>query len=576
MKILNKILIGLLSLLCLSACDFLDETAYNKVTVGNFYTTKEGITNGVNGLYSTLRNMYINEYLIYVCEGPSDLWNAYNGGDQWRNWTIDATNGSVKSLWYNCYKSINQCNSVIESLEKNEIPGLNSDLRIRFQAEALFIRAHYYYHLVQQFGDIPMPLEPTNSVETAAYKTSADEVWEQIITDLTFAAKNLPEIYQASEFGHVTRYAAMHHLSRVYLTLNRNDNDLRNALSYAEQVINSGKYSLVKSHAELWDINNKNNSEVLFSVLYTQNAELNGNGNTAHMYFCSAYSEEHPAVKRVIEYGRPWSRERSTDYAINLFDESIDKRWEDCFISRWNVTENSVKEDIFSPFTKKMEEKEWTKGELAMIDPKRPWTREQVEAVWPVLVFQPEYMREQIDPQKDVQSEQNPNAEWPSNTRFTNYKMYAYLVKHLDPQRPEVNWTAGSRNVFVFRLADTYLLAAEAAFLSGNIQKAAAYMNEIRHRAAIPGYEADMEVKPSEITIDFILDERARELMGEMHRWYDLKRTGKLVERMNDPNISPATAGKFKDYHVLRPIPRDQLTNVSNPTEFTQNPGYGN
>ena len=58
-------------------------------------------------------------------------------------------------------------------------------------------------------------------------------------------------------------------------------NDLKKALNYAEQVINSGKYSLVKSHAELWDINNKNNSEVLFSVLYTQNAELNGDGNTA-------------------------------------------------------------------------------------------------------------------------------------------------------------------------------------------------------------------------------------------------------------------------------------------------------
>ena len=66
MKILNKILIGSLSLLCLSSCDFLDETAYNKVTVGNFYTTKDGITNGVNGLYSTLRGMYIQEYLICV------------------------------------------------------------------------------------------------------------------------------------------------------------------------------------------------------------------------------------------------------------------------------------------------------------------------------------------------------------------------------------------------------------------------------------------------------------------------------------------------------------------------------
>ena len=162
----------------------------------------------------------------------------------------------------------------------------------------------------------------------------------------------------------------------------------------------------------------------------------------------------------------------------------------------------------------------------------------------------------------DVQSEQNPNAEWPSNTRFTSYKMYAYLVKHLDPLRPEVNWTAGSRNVFVYRLADTYLLAAEAAFLSGNAQKAAEYINVVRRRAAVPGHEAEMEIKSSDVTIDFILDERARELMGEMHRWYDLKRTDKLMERMNDPEISPMTAGKFKDYHVLRPIPRDQLTNV--------------
>ena len=576
MKILNKILIGSLSLCCLSACDFLDETAYNKVTVGNFYTTKEGITNGVNGLYSTLRKIYINEYLIYMCEGPSDLWNAYNGGDQWRNWTVDATNGNVKDFWYNCYKSINQCNSVIESLENNDIPGLTKELRERFMAEALCIRAHYFYHLVQQFGDIPMPLKPTTSVETAAYKTKADEVWTQVITDLEFAADKLPEAYTTSEYGHLTKYAAMHHLSRVLLTVKRNDDDIRNALSYAEQVINSGKYSLVKTHKELWDISNRYNSEVIFPVLYTQNAELNGDGNTAHMYFCSAYSEEHPAVKRVIEYGRPWSRERSTDYALNLIDETKDKRWEDCFISSWNVTENSVKESIFSPFTKKMEEKVWTKGELAMISPKRPWTKEQIKEAWPVLVFQPEYMREQIDPQKDVQSEQNPNAEWPSNTRFTNYKMYAYIVKHLDPLRPEVNWTPGSRNVYVFRLADTYLLAAEAAFLSGNTQKAAGYINEVRRRAAIPGHEAGMEIKVSDVTIDFILDERGRELMGEMHRWYDLKRTGKLFERMNNPEMSPATAGKFKEYHVLRPIPRDQLTNVSNPTEFTQNPGYGN
>ena len=174
MKILNKTLIGLLSLFCLVSCDFLEETAYNKVTVGNFYTTKEGITNGVNGLYSTLRNMYIHEYLIYMCEGPSDLWIAYNGSEQWRNWTIDATNNDVRSFWYNSYKSINQCNTVIYSLENDEIEGLDESLRIQYLAEALFIRAHYFYHLVQQFGDVPMSLKPTNSVETPVYKTKDD------------------------------------------------------------------------------------------------------------------------------------------------------------------------------------------------------------------------------------------------------------------------------------------------------------------------------------------------------------------------------------------------------------------
>ena len=169
-----------------------------------------------------------------------------------------------------------------------------------------------------------MSLKPTNSVETAVYKTKADEVWTQIISDLEYAMQNLPESYSVSEYGRVTKHAAMHHLSRVLLTVKRDNRDIENALQYAETVINSGQYSLVQSHAELWDMNNKHNSEVIFPVLYTQNAELNGKGNTAHMFFCSAYSEEHPAVLRVIEYGRPWSRERSTDLLlICLMERSI-------------------------------------------------------------------------------------------------------------------------------------------------------------------------------------------------------------------------------------------------------------
>jgi SusD family. len=575
MKTTNILSIFLLSL-TLFSCDLLDETAYNKVTVGNFYTTREGVTSGVNGLYSTLRDLYINEYFIYLCEGPTDIWSSFYGPEQFKNWTIDATNGEVNTLWNNCYRAINQCNSVLYALEHNTIPGLDNDLRDRYIAESKYIRAHYFYHLVQQFGDVPMSLEPVTSAVTTAIKTPQAQVWEQIINDLEDAVEVLPEEYPNSDYGRVTNYAAKHHLSRVLLTIKRDNSDLQRALTLAEEIINSGKYSLVSNHKDLWDLTKKHNTEVLFPVLYSQNSELNGNGNTSHMYFTSAYSEEHPGVLRVIEYGRPWSRLRSTFYAMDLIDETKDKRFEDCFISSWNITENSVKEELFSPYTKKMEQKTWTKGELAMIAPKKAWSKEQVKDAWPVLVFLPDSMRNYINPAEDVQSVTYPNAEWPSNTRFMSEKMYPYIVKCLDPLRPEVNWMPGSRDVFVFRLGETYLLAAEAALLLEDKTKSVKYINEIRQRAAIPGKESEMKVAEQDVTIDFILDERARELLGEMHRWYDLKRTGKLQERMNNPKMNPSVAGKFKDFHVLRPIPRNQLLNVTNPSEFTQNPGYAN
>jgi hypothetical protein len=572
----KKIISILFLSVAIYSCDFLDETAYNKVTVGNFYTTKDGLTSGVNGLYSSLRNLYIQEYFIYLCEGPTDIWYSFHGPQQFKDWTIDATNGEVNSLWNNCYQAINQCNSVLHALENNRINDLDDDLRNRFIGESLFIRSLYFYHLVQQFGDVPMNLDPVSEAITTAVKTPEGQVWEQIIKDLKDALNYLPDEYPATEYGRVTRLATLHQLSKVLLTVKRGDEDVRQALDYAEQVINSGKHSLVSSHRDLWDITKKHNTEVIFPVLYTQNTEFNGNGNTSHMYFTSAYSEEHPGVLRVIEYGRPWSRLRSTFFAMDLIDETKDKRFEDCFISSWNITENSVTENLFNPHTRRVEEKVWTKGELAMIAPKRPWTGEQIAEAWPVLIFLPDSMRNRIDPSKDIQSAANPDAEWPSNTRFMNEKMYPYIVKCLDPIRPEVNWTAGSRDVFVSRLGETYLLACEAALLSGNTGKAVDYMNVVRRRAAISGKESDMEISVPEMNIDLILDERGRELMGEMHRWYDLKRTGKLVERMNNPAINPAVAEKFKDFHVLRPIPRNQLLNVTNPSEFTQNPGYGN
>ena len=81
-----------------------------------------------------------------------------------------------------------------------------------------------------------------------------------------------------------------------------------------------------------------------------------------------------------------------------------------------------------------------------------------------------------------------------------------------------------------------------------------------------------MVISASDITLDFILDERARELVGEQLRWFDLKRTGKLGAQISAHN--PDAAKNFQSYHTVRPIPQDQIDAVTNKSEFTQNPNY--
>src|SRR5258705_8926912 len=106
------------------------------------------------------------------------------------------------------------------------------------------------------------------------------------------------------------------------------------------------------------------------------------------------------------------------------------------------------------------------------------------------------------------------------------------MFKYFDTRRGDLN-APSIRPVIVFRLAETYLIAAEAAFMSGNTAEAVTYINTIRERAAYPtGNAAAMDVTAANLSLDFILDERSRELCGEIVRWWDLVRTSKLLERV--------------------------------------------
>ena len=135
----------------------------------------------------------------------------------------------------------------------------------------------------------------------------------------------------------------------------------------------------------------------------------------------------------------------------------------------------------------------------------------------------------------------------------------------------KIQWgAAGSREDVVFRLGDTYLLCAEVCLGAGDKTRALELVNEIRRRAAVDA-AAYEKMKLTELTIDILMDERARELLGEHDRWFDLKRTQTLLTRVPAYNPLVVKYGNLNKNHLVRPIPQDERNKVEG---LTQNEGY--
>jgi hypothetical protein len=149
-------------------------------------------------------------------------------------------------------------------------------------------------------------------------------------------------------------------------------------------------------------------------------------------------------------------------------------------------------------------------------------------------------------------------------------RIFGHIGKFIDPRRPAIQWERGSRDWFIMRLGDTYLLRAEARIKQGNTTDAADDINMVRVRAAWPGKEAVMMITPGDVTMDFLLEERARELDAEQERWYTLARTGTLVDRVKLYN--PLGAPNIDAHHIHRPIPQNQIDRTSG--GYEQNCGY--
>jgi len=298
----------------------------------------------------------------------------------------------------------------------------------------------------------------------------------------------------------------------------------------AKAVINDYAFQLQPNYADLWKMNNLKNKEIIYAVNYNEDLALNdlansslnpyGHGrgsNSGHLLFLMKY-DNLPGMTRDIENGRPFVRYAPTRFLLDLFSEA-DARHEGSFKQYWFANKSTSTLQV---------------GDTAVYITVKE-VPDAVEATKDYLIF-------------DRSETYNPDGSIKDNNLFEQ------LSKFMDPTRASLNEAQSARDVFVIRLAEMYLIAAEAEMNMGNLSNAADYINVILTRAAKPGRVDEMLVTPSEITLDFILNERARELAGEQLRWFDLKRTGKLIERVKAYN--PDNAVNIQPYHVLRPIPQ--------------------
>jgi starch-binding outer membrane protein, SusD/RagB family len=570
MKLFNLkksvMIFGTLAFLCVSqSCEkTLQEDVVSQI--GNEYlNTPKGFNDAVNAAYSTLRTYYGSQQGLQMTEYGTDLYaTGADGGYKGFHFYDAQLNSSIDWLagvWDEMYRGINTCNSVIE--RSKTVTGLSDAVKNQRVAECRYLRGLYYYILFQQFGPVDLRLTETLAATKVAKRASDKEMFDAIIADLEAAAPALEAKRAATEYGRATKPACEHLLGLVYLTRNntasKGADDLTKATTNLSNVVN-GTYGfqLLTDYASVFDENNQVNNEIVFACQYTTDPSTNtpiidngGNtgGNNLHLFFGMQYDVQ-VGMKRDVFYGRPFKRLRPTKYLIEtaFADKTNDSRFKKSFRDTW-LCNNPGTYSAFALDNSKTGSLTYKAGDTTLWIAGYEMPKAE-RALKPYQVIVPSLS---------------------SATGFYNEAIFYTLTKFFDTKRPDLTYTHGSRDLFVFRLADTKLLLAEAYFLAGKRTEALKEINDVRTRAAFAGKTAAMQITDTQLSMEFIMEERARELAGEQMRWMDLKRWGKLVERVKLHN--PQAAPYVKDIHNVRPIPQTQIDRTENKA-FAQNPGY--
>ena len=550
--------LGSMLLVSTSCQDLLKEEVISNI--GNDYiNTAKGFEDATKAAYSSLRTFYGTQLGLTFTEYGTDIYatGADGGykGFHFYDTQIQPTVDYLAILWDEMYRGINTCNAVIGRAPS--VTGISDATKKLRVAEAKFLRAHFYYILHEQFGPLDLRLTETLAPTKESKRNSSAEVYAQIIKDCNEAIADLENKAHSNDYGRATRASAEALLAKVYLAKaygpNKAADDFQKAADLCTNLITKYSFKLLDDFAAVHDENNQQNSEVVFAVQYTTDQITNatnvggegGGGNNLHLFFGMQYDTQAGMVRDVLN-GRPFKRLRPTNFCLNtIFGERVnDSRYKKTFRDTWLCNNPGTFNTAFDN----------SKAKVTF-------------AAGDTTIFIPGFEMSQAERAKRKYQVLVPSA--------YNEALFPTLQKFFDTKRSDRTEPRGSRDYFVWRLADIYLMRAEALFQLGKKADAVADVNVVRQRAGWPGKKDAMKITEAQLTFDFIVDERARELAGEQTRWLDLKRWGLLVDRVKKYNPQ---AQAVAEKHYLRPIPQTQIDRSAKTAEgtstFPQNPGY--
>lgn len=480
----------------------------NEIDAANFFNTVNDLELSLTAVYSAMKTYDLFGADLYpkvhfgLPKTADQDWLGTDGWNQLFRNEVVPENNLVRNFWRSFYRGVARANDFLANAQKfldEKNPSASDVERInQMIGEASYLRAFYYFHLIRLWGEeiparnenalgVPLILNiPTSRDQMFVTRATVGEVYQQIIQDLELAENSLPDAWSTDNIARVDAFAVKAMLGKVYMQYE----DYNQAISYFEEIINSGQFSLVpfEDYQGLFNGENEFSEESLFEINFAvdfqENAWQGGLGSNIAL--------------QIAPKGTGWSNVYPHD--VNIVRFGNDPRL------RVNALEPGVDSVVFGDGSKVPLD--------VMVD-------DEGALGWSFRKWVP-----------------------------TDFSVYS------------TNRTFGA-NLIMDRLADIYLLYAEALNATGNDTDAAEYMNKVRRRAYgldpdTPTPAVDYNVTGTQLR-DSIREERFRELFAEGHRWYDIVRWNIVGEELvKYPRVRSGTVIYNPIDHYL-PIPQDEL-----------------